>query len=99
MPKSGSVVIQGTGQVVLYTGTETPRENVTIPDLTGYTITGATDVLVGKGLNIILEGATQSYSSSDSYAVAVSQSIPPYTKVTPGTVVTVEFRFTDARDG
>ncbi|MBO5648533.1 MAG: PASTA domain-containing protein, partial [Clostridia bacterium] len=99
VPKSGSVVIQGTGQIVLYTGTETPRENVTVPDLTGYTITGATQLLVGRGLNIILEGATQSFTSSDSYAVAISQSIPPYTKVTPGTVVTVEFRFTDAMDG
>ena len=98
MPKSGTVVIQGSGQVVLYTGTETPRENVSVPDLTGMTITGATKILVDRGLNIILEGATQSYTTG-SYAVAISQSIPAYTKVTPGTVVTVEFRFTDARDG
>ena len=98
IPKSGSVVIQGSGQVVLYTGTETPRENVSVPDLTGMTITGATQLLVGRGLNIILEGATQAYTTG-SYAVAIHQSIPPYTKVTPGTVVTVEFRFTDARDG
>jgi hypothetical protein len=62
------------------------------------TITGATQLLVGRGLNIILEGATQAYTTG-SYAVAISQSIPAYTKVTPGTVVTVEFRFTDARDG
>ena len=68
------------------------------PDLTGMTITGATKILVDRGLNIILEGATQAYTTG-SYAVAISQSIPPYTKVTPGTVVTVEFRFTDARDG
>ena len=85
--------------MVLYTGSETPRENVSIPDLTGYTITGATEILVGRGLNIILEGATQSYSSSDSYAVAISQSIPAGTRVTPGTIVTIEFRFTDAQDG
>ena len=82
----------------LYTGTETPRENVSVPDLTGMTITGATKILVDRGLNIILEGATQAYTTG-SYAVAINQSIPPYTKVTPGTVVTVEFRFTDARDG
>ena len=62
------------------------------------TITGATKILVDRGLNIILEGATQAYTTG-SYAVAISQSIPAYTKVTPGTVVTVEFRFTDARDG
>ena len=98
VPKSGTVVIQGSGQVVLYTGTETPRENVSVPDLTGMTITGATKILVDRGLNIILEGATQAYTTG-SYAVAINPSIPPYTKVTPGTVVTVEFRFTDARDG
>ena len=98
VPKSGTVVIQGSGQVVLYTGTETPRENVSVPDLTGMTITGATKILVARGLNIILEGATQAYTTG-SYAVAISQSIPAYTKVTPGTVVTVEFRFTDAREG
>jgi stage V sporulation protein D (sporulation-specific penicillin-binding protein) len=98
VPKSGTVVIQGSGQVVLYTGTETPRENVSVPDLTGMTITGATKILVDRGLNIILEGATQAYTTG-SYAVAISQSIPAYTKVTPGTAVTVEFRFTDARDG
>lgn len=99
IPKSGSTVIQGSAVIVLWTGSESPRENVTVPDLTGYSITGATDILTGRGLNILLEGAVQSYSSTDSYAQAINQSIAPGTKVTPGTVVTVEFRFTDAQDG
>ncbi len=99
MPKSGSTVIQGSAVIVLWTGDETPRENVTIPNLTGYSITGATDALTKKGLNILLVGAVQSYTSTDSYAQAISQSIPEGTKVMPGTVVTVEFRFTDAQDG
>ncbi len=99
IPKSGSVVVQGTGRIVLYTGTETPTESVRVPDVTGYSISGATQLLVDKGLNILLEGATQSYSSTDSYAQAVSQSIVGGTKVAPGTVITVEFRFTDAQDG
>ncbi|MBP3919121.1 MAG: PASTA domain-containing protein [Clostridia bacterium] len=99
IPKSGSTVIQGSAVIVLYTGTEAPTESVTVPDLTGYSITGATDTLTRKGLNILLKGAVQSYTSTDSYAQAVSQSIPAGTRVTPGTVVTVEFRFTDAMDG
>lgn len=99
IPKSGSTVIQGSAVIVLYTGSVTPTESITVPDLTGYSITGATDVLTNKGLNILLEGAVQSYSSTDSYAQAISQSIPAGSKVTPGTVVTVEFRFTDAQDG
>ncbi len=99
IPKSGSNIIQGSGIIVLYTGTESPRENVTVPDLTGYSISGATRILTEKGLNIILKGAVQSYTTTDSYAQAIGQSIPGGTKVTPGTVVTVEFRFTDAQDG
>lgn len=99
IPKSGSTVILGSAVIVLYTGSESPRESITVPDLTGYSITGATETLTNKGLNILLEGAVQSYSSTDSYAQAISQSIPAGTKVTPGTVVTVEFRFTDAQDG
>ncbi|MCQ2431751.1 MAG: PASTA domain-containing protein, partial [Clostridia bacterium] len=99
VPKSGSVVIQGSGLICLYTGSEAPRESVRVPDLTGYSISGATNTLTSLGLNIILKGAIQSYSSTDSYAQAIWQSVPGGTKVTPGTVVTVEFRFTDAQDG
>ena len=99
MPKSGSVIIQGSGRIVLYTGTVTPRENVRVPNLTGYSISGATKTLTELGLNIILKGAVQSYTTTGSYAQAISQSIPEGTRVTPGTVVEVEFRFTDAQDG
>lgn len=99
IPKAGSVVIQGSGKIVLYTGDATPSESVRVPDLTGYSIAGATSVLLERGLNVLLEGATQSYTSTDSYAQAVGQSIAPMTLVAPGTVVVVEFRFTDAQDG
>ncbi len=99
IPKSGSTVIQGSGQIVLYTGSVTPRENVRVPELLGYSISGATKTLTELGLNIILKGAVQSYTTTGSYAQAISQSIPGGTKVTPGTVVEVEFRFTDAQDG
>ncbi len=99
VPKTGSTIIQGSGLIVLYSGNELPRESILVPNLLGYSISGATKKLTDLGLNILLEGATQSYTNTGSYAQAINQSIPEGTKVTPGTVVSVEFRFTDAQDG
>jgi hypothetical protein len=67
-------------------------QTVVVPDLTGKTSVAANATLVNLGLNIKIEGAEKHFVG-DSVATVVAQSVAPGTSVTPGTVVTVEFRY------
>ncbi len=86
-PAAGSYIQKDTGKIVLYVGDATPAETVTVPDLVGKNAVVANALLVNRGLNVKIEGA--SGSSSEVY----SQSIPAGTRVAPGTVVTLTFRY------
>lgn len=90
----GNATIDRTNKVItLYTG-DTPEElSVTVPDLVGKGAFAANQMLVNAKLNICIEG-TDNYMSGAG-AVVISQSIAPGTKVSPGTVVTVTFRYLD----
>lgn len=75
--------------VILYTDETDGEDMVTVPDLTGTSVSDAEYYLHQRGLNFEVSGAGHSEAYN---AYAVAQTIEPGTKVTPGTVVGVEFR-------
>lgn len=92
IPASGSEINKATGVIVLYTGNEAPTNSIVVPDLAGKTSVAANQILINLGLNIKIEGVNNPYVSESNVATVVRQSIAPGTAVSPGTVVTVEFR-------
>lgn len=90
----GSSVIDRTNKIItLYTNNEPEELTSTVPDLVGKGAYAANQMLANAKLNICIEG-TDNYMSG-SGAVVIKQSIPAGTKVAPGTVVTVTFRYLD----
>ncbi len=90
----GSATIDRTNKIItLYTGDEPEDLSVTVPDLVGKGAFAANRMLVNAKLNICIEG-TDNYMSGAG-AIVIEQSIPAGTKVSPGTVVTVTFRYLD----
>ena len=96
IPAGGSQLAKNTGRVIFYTGEETPAATITVPDVMGKSASAANKLLIDAGLNVCIEG-TQNYQSGAG-AVVVSQSPAADTVVTPGTIVTVEFRYMDGTD-
>lgn len=96
MPPAGSAISKNTGKIILYTGSELPKNSVSVPSVVGKTAAAANQILVNAGLNIRIEGA-QNYSSGTG-AMVISQSIAEGEKVAPGTVVTIDLRHMDSTD-
>ena len=96
MPKGSSVIDRTNKIITLYTGNEPEDASVSVPDLVGKGAYAANQILANAKLNIRIEG-TDNYLSGAG-AVVISQSIPAGTKVSPGTVVTVTFRYLDPDD-
>lgn len=93
----GNAEIDRTNKVItLYTGDAEEELTVTVPDLVGKGAFAANQILANAKLNIRIEG-TDNYISGAG-AVVIEQSIAPGTKVSPGTVVTVTFRYLDKDD-
>ncbi len=92
-PKGSSVIDRTNKIITLYTGDATEEETVTVPDLLGKGAYAANQMLANAKLNVCIAG-TDNYMSGGG-AVVVQQSIPAGTKVAPGTVVTVTFRYLD----
>ena len=93
MPKGSSVIDRTNKIITLYTDNEPEDLSVSVPDLVGKGAYAANQILVNAKLNVRIEG-TDNYMSG-SGAIVVAQSIPAGTKVSPGTVVTVTFRYLD----
>lgn len=85
VPAAGTTIPQG-GNVVLYTDEESAAGQIEMPDLTGYSIYDVNYLAAAYDINISVAGATNSELSTSS-----SQSIPPGTLVSPGTVVRLSF--------
>lgn len=96
MPKGGAVIDRTNKIITLYTGNAPEEMNVTVPDLVGRGAYAANQILTNAKLNIRIEG-TDNYMSGAG-AVVISQSIPAGTRVSPGTVVAVTFRYLDPDD-
>lgn len=92
MPHSGTTVTEG-GTVILYTEYENEHKTVIVPNLKGYRAQDALTILRNKGLNVRVTGA---YSSSITGTPMVAlQDIEGGTEVPEGTVITVEFRYSE----
>ncbi len=95
-PAGGSKIERENGVIVVYTGDAVAENTLYVPDVTGMSALSANRHLVNYGLNIRIEGA-QSYTSGTG-AVAVSQEPAAGTEVSPGTIVTVTFRYLNETD-
>ena len=93
MPKGNATIDRTNKVITLYTGDATDELSITVPDLIGKGAFAANQIIVNSKLNLCVEG-TDNYLSG-SGAIVVQQSIPPGTKVSPGTVITVTFRYLD----
>ncbi len=90
IPAGGATLDRASGKVLIYSGESKPSENVTVPDVMGRTAKQAQNEIVGAGLNIVLEGATNLDAGEG--AVVVSQSPAAGEQVEYGAVVTVVMR-------
>ena len=93
IPEAGSKISSDTGLLILYTGEETPSQNIVVPDLTGMTAYNANNAVVNEGLNVIFTGST-----NGSTAVVVNQYPAAGTRVARGTIVEIELRHMDGTD-
>lgn len=96
IPPGGAQLAKDTGRVIFYCGDETPVNSVTVPDVMGRSASVANKMLIDAGLNVRIEG-TRNYGTGAG-AVVVAQSPAADASVTPGTIVTVEFRYLDGTD-
>lgn len=80
MPKNGIIVV--------YTEENAEKQTVTVPNLTGLTLTEANRLAVNAGFNIKIAGTTQGAGQVLSY----KQSIPANTSAETGAIITVYFR-------
>ncbi len=96
VPKGGSTILSDSGRVILYTGDETPKATVTVPDVIGKSAAEATKLLLNAGLNVRITGA-QNYEEGVG-AEVVAQSIPEGEKVPRGELVDIELRHMDGSD-
>ncbi len=84
MPTAGTTMPQS-GTIILYTGGKTPSENMVVPRLTDYTVSGASNRITQAGLNVRVVGNENAGSS----ALVISQSPAAGTVVAEGTVITI----------
>lgn len=93
VPSAGSKISSDTGQLLLYTGDETPAYDIEVPDFLNMNAFNANNIGVSSGLNITFTGAV-----NGSTATVISQSIAAGTMVPRGTVVEIELRHLDGLD-
>ncbi len=92
VPEAGQP-IPAEGTVVLYTDQLSyESELTTVPDFTGYTVSGASELAAMYDLNLQLSGT----DLEDGGALASTQSIAAGTQVPLGTIITVEFIYQDS---
>ncbi|MBO4366433.1 MAG: PASTA domain-containing protein [Clostridia bacterium] len=91
----GDSVITYNGSVVLYTGDTKAEDTVSVPKLTGSTPESAMKSLLGKGLNVRLEGV---FGNDTKGCHVDAQSVAPNQKVAPGTVITLTCRYDAVND-
>lgn len=94
VPAEGSTVTKQHGRIILYTGEESAKATVTVPDVEGKTGEAAMRILVNAGLNVRIRGAKDSQS-----ATVISQSVEAGEKVAKGTVIEISIVHTDITDG
>ena len=94
VPEAGQSVPAG-GTVLLYTE-EVESNMVTVPNLLGKSVSEVNSLASSLGLNVQLSGLI---SSSSTAAISNRQSIAEGQKVPRGTVIEVNFYYSDTADG
>lgn len=95
MPHSGSKIYKQNGKIILYTGKDESRTS-TVPNVIGKTVEEANEILLEKGFNVKIEGASNfKYGQG---AIVVSQNYAEGTSLSKGTIVTIKVLFTDEKD-
>lgn len=89
-PAAGTTIPQG-GAVWLYTA-NTDTQMTTVPDFTGRSVAQVNQAATRAGVNVLLSGIR---TTTGGTATSSKQSVTPGTKVPKGTVITVEFTYTD----
>jgi stage V sporulation protein D (sporulation-specific penicillin-binding protein) len=98
IPKEGTSVAEN-GLVILYTAGEPVENTVKVPNVVGNGRTSPSTVntmITNSNLNISLKGI---HEGNFTNCYAVSQSPAAGEMVPPGTVITVEFRYDEQRNG
>ena len=93
VPKAYSKLAQGS-KVVLYTEGESCEKTVVIPNVVGCTASAANKGITDAGLNVRIKGL----ANVSGAAICSAQSPAAGTEVEPGTVVTLEFVYSELRD-
>lgn len=88
LPKPG-IMLKENSTVILYTEKQSKTETVTVPDLSGMSVSDAKYTLEMRGLNFEVVGAGHSETG---VSYAVNQSVEAGEIVSPATVIGVEFR-------
>ncbi len=91
IPKANTKATVGAA-IVAYTEGEKATRTVEVPDLIGESVSSVNSIIVNNGLNAKIKGVSKSGGS----AVCVEQSPVAGTMVEPGTVITVDFRYSDS---
>lgn len=94
IPKAYAKVPKGI-RVVAYTGDETAKKTVTVPKVVGLSASEANSRITGAGLNVRINGASLGQSG---YAICSSQSPNDGAEVEPGTIITLDFTYTEVAD-
>ncbi|MBR5218742.1 MAG: PASTA domain-containing protein, partial [Clostridia bacterium] len=81
-------------KVVLYTEGAASEKNVTVPNVVGCTASAANKGITDYGLNARIKGL----ANVSGLAICSAQSPAAGTVVEPGTVVTLEFTYSELRD-
>lgn len=92
VPETGRPIPRG-GKVILYTDNAQVQDTITVPNVTGLTVSQANNAIVNQNLNIELVGN----GLSDSGVKAFAQNPAAGSKASPGTVITVQFRNEDVK--
>ena len=90
IPKAHTMLPSGATIVAYMEGTKADR-TVVVPNVIGQTASSASSSIVSEGLNARIKGV-----SGSGEAVCASQSPEAGTIVEPGTVVTIDFKYTGA---
>lgn len=93
VPEAGQSIPAG-GTVLLYTE-EGDEAQVTVPSFAGRTVTEVNTLAASAGLNVQLQGLVVGAGGT---AVAKCQSVAEGTKVSKGTVIKVNFLYSDTND-
>jgi len=94
VPEAGQSIPAG-GTVILYTEKDEVT-TVTVPDLTGRSVTEVNSIAASLGLNVQMQGLV---GGSNAAAISNRQDVKAGTEVPKGTVITVNFAYTDTQDG